>query len=385
MTEPKGRILIVDDDAHLRDSLRDNLELDGYEVDEAGTGAEALAAAAKGFDVILMDFNLPDATGIDVIHSIRKTDTDSQILMLTAHASLDAALRAIQEAVYDFLTKPVDFDHLKRAIAKALDKQRVERENRRLIKELKAANDEAKRANDKLLNLSNMKSKFMSMSSHDLSNALMTLQVSYEMLEQSITPTPEQAKRMQYIGGSITQIARLVEDLVDWAAIEQGKLRLERAEFAPGKLVEDAVVGPQSKAAQRGLELKVELEPSLPAVVGDKKRISQVLHNLLENALRHTQRGGTVTVFVSKSGGEVRFAVKDTGEGIAPTELSKIFESFYQTAANGGAERGRLGLGLSISREIVAMHGGRIWVESEGKGKGATFIFTVPLPAPAKA
>ena len=376
----KGRILLVDDDANLRDSMHDNLEMEGYSVQEAGTAAEALKkAGGGGFDVILMDFNLPDGTGIDAIRAIRKTNTETQILMLTAHASLDTALKAIQESVYDFLTKPVDFEHLKRVISKALDKLRIEQENRRLLQELK-------RANEQLLNLSNMKSKFMSMSSHDLSNSLMTLQVSYEMLQQTMQPTPEQAKRMQYISSWIEQIARLLEDLVDWAAIEQGKLRLEKAAFEPGQMIEDAVVGPQGKAVQRGITLKTEIQPGLPSLTADKKRISQVLHNLLENALRHTPRGGGVVVQVAKSGNDVRFAVKDSGEGIAPPELGKIFESFYQTSANGGgiAERGRLGLGLSISREIVAMHGGRIWVESEGLGKGATFFFTVPPVAAAQ-
>lgn len=376
--ETKGRILMVDDDANLRESVRDNLELEGYDVSEAGSQAEALDRVAKGsFDVILMDYNLPDATGIDVIRRIRKTNTESQILMLTAHASLDAALKAIQESVYDFLTKPVDFEHLKRVIAKALGKLRLEQENRRLIQELK-------RANEQLLNLSNMKSKFMSMSSHDLSNSLMTLQVSYEMLQQTMSPTPEQLKRMQYISSGIEQISRLIEDLVDWAAIEQGKLRLETASFDAGKMIEAAIVGPQGKAAQRGITLKAQVQPGLPPVVADKKRISQVLHNLLENALRHTPRSGTVTVLVGRSGSEVCFAVRDSGEGIAPEEASRIFESFYQSSGNGiGKEKGRLGLGLSISREIVSMHGGRIWVESEGLGKGATFFFTVP-PVPAQ-
>ncbi|MBI4425497.1 MAG: hybrid sensor histidine kinase/response regulator [Elusimicrobia bacterium] len=367
-----GRILVVDDDANLRESAKDNLELEGYEVDEAGTGAQALSrVASAAYDVILMDFNLPDGTGIDVIRGIRKTNTESQILMLTAHASLDTALKAIQESVYDFLIKPVDFNHLKRVIGKALDKLRLEQENRRLIQELR-------RANEQLLNLSNMKSKFMSMSSHDLSNSLMTLQVSYEMLQQTMNPTPEQAKRMQYISSGIEQISRLIEDLVDWAAIEQGRLRLEKAAFEPGKMVEEAVVGPQGKAAQRGISLKTSVQAGLPSVAADKKRLSQVLLNLLENALRHTPRGGAVTVSASRQGKELRLAVTDTGEGIAPAEVGKIFESFYQTAGNGGAERGRLGLGLSISREIVAMHGGRIWVESAGLGKGATFFFTVP-------
>ena len=230
-----------------------------------------------------------------------------------------------------------------------------------------------------------MKSKFMSMSSHDLSNSLMTLQVSYEMLSATLTPNADQAKRMQYISSGINQIARLIEDLVDWAAIEQGKLRMERSDFAPGKMVEDAIVGPQAKATQRGISLHPVVEPDLPSINADKKRVSQVLNNLLENALRHTAKGGAVSVHVSRTpAGEVRFAVKDTGEGIAPDEITKIFESFYQTAGDGGA-RGRLGLGLSIAREIVGIHGGRIWVESEGRGKGATFFFTVPVQKPAPA
>ncbi len=371
---PSGSILLVDDDAHLRETLRDNLELDAYRVEEAGSGAEALKKIEAAFyDVILMDFNLTDGTGIDAIRNIRKVNAESQILMMTAHASLDTAIKAIQESVYDFLIKPVDLAHLKRVIGKAIEKLRLEQENKRLVEELR-------RANAKLLNLSNLKSKFMSMSSHDLANALMTLQVSYEMLSATLHPSEEQAKRMQFISSGISQISRLIEDLVDWAAIEQGKLRLEKSEFPLGRLIEEAVVGPQGRAQQRGITVSTEIARGLPQVFADPKRISQVLHNLLENAIRHTLRGGTVTVLASEipASGELRVAVRDTGEGIAPAELEKIFESFYQGNGGGAAGGGRLGLGLSIAREIVSIHGGRIWVESEGKGKGATFFFTIP-------
>ena len=100
--------------------------------------------------------------------------------------------------------------------------------------------------------------------------------------------------------------------------------------------------------------------------------------NLLENALRHTQKGGQVTIRAERSDENVRFAVQDTGEGIDKSELEKIFNSFYQSSSSGGAGGGRLGLGLSISKEIVHSHGGSIWVESGGKGKGSTFYFTIP-------
>ncbi|TPW20964.1 MAG: response regulator receiver sensor signal transduction histidine kinase, partial [Elusimicrobia bacterium] len=365
------KILVVDDDANLRESVRDNLELEGYVVTEAGTGAEAMKAVVTGFyDVILMDFNLPDATGIDVIRDIRKVNTESEILMLTAHASLDTALKAIRESVYDFLVKPVDFDVLKRAISKAAEKLRLIQDNRRLIEDLR-------KANEQLLYLSNMKSKFLSMASHDLSNSLMTLQVSLEMLIGSMNPSEEQQKRMRYISNGISQLARLIEDLVDWASIESGKFRLEMEAQDPSKVVEDCVGAQLVRAQQRGIALKGELGKGLPRIQADKRRLTQVLGNLLENALRHTPKGGAVTVSAVKHEGAVRIGVSDTGEGIDPSEIQKIFESFYQPQSSHAA-RGRLGLGLSISKEIVHSHGGKIWVESAGKGKGASFLFTIP-------
>jgi signal transduction histidine kinase len=365
----KGKILIVDDDANIREGVGDILDVEGYETAMAGSTAEAVAQVKKtSFDVILMDYNLTDGTGIDAIRHIRGINADSQILMITGNASLDTAVKAIQESVDDFLTKPVSPDILKRAIAKSLEKMKLRQENRRLIEDLKKANDQLSR-------LSAMKSKFMSMSSHDLSNSLMTLQVSFEMLAQTLHPDEDQKKRMHYISNGIRQIARLIEDLVDWASIEQGKFRLETNLFDPGVMIEETVVGPQSRALARGLTLTTEIPKGLPTISADKKRLVQVLNNLLENAIRHTPKGGTITVKAERDGAAVRFSVRDNGDGIAPADLERIFESFYQGAGSSG---GRLGLGLSISREIVHSHKGRIWVESPGPGKGATFLFTIP-------
>jgi len=387
----KGSVLVVDDDANMRESIADNLEVEGYAVAQAASGAEAVAAVRqRAFDVIIMDYNLTDATGIDVIKRIRTVNAESQILMLTAHASLDTAVKAIQESVTDFMSKPVDFERLKHSIARAIEKLRLEVENKRLMADLQEKNAE-------LTRLNHMKSKFLSMSSHDLSNSLMTLQVSFEMLSQSITPDADQKKRMAYISNGIGQLARLIADLVDWASIEQGRFRLERGWFAPGGMVEEALVGPQGRAAARGIELSAQVEPKLPMVGGDKRRVMQVLNNLLENAIRHTSKGGKVTVRVSRvagpqsrtqggpapaaaaAGGDaVEFAVRDTGEGIASEDLPNIFDSFCQAKSQAGG--GRLGLGLSIAKEIVASHKGRLWVESPGLGQGATFHFTIPIP-----
>ncbi|MBI5623130.1 MAG: hybrid sensor histidine kinase/response regulator [Elusimicrobia bacterium] len=377
MDDAKAKVLVCDDEKNMRDTIRDNLEDAGYEVTEVATGPAAVAAAGKGaFDVILMDYKLMDPagkesmTGIEAIKQIRMRDTESQILMLTGHASLDIAVQSIQESVYDFIQKPVDIDYLKRRIGQATDKLRLQRENKRLIEELRQKNSELSSLND-------MKSKFMSMASHDLSNALMTLQVSFEMLSSTLVPDAEQKKRMTYISSGINQIRRLVEDLVDWASIEQGKFRLEKDWFSPAALVEEIVIGPQGRAAARGLSLKAQVNGSLPMVLADRRRISQVINNLLENAIRHTMKGGSVTLAVEAKGRDALFSVRDTGEGIAPEDHEKIFQSFCQGSSQ--QERGRLGLGLSISKEIVESHGGAISVASPGPGKGATFSFTLPF------
>jgi signal transduction histidine kinase len=375
----ESKILIVDDDAHLRETLRDLLEMEGYKVSEAESGAAAMKMVVSDFfHVILMDFNLTDKTGIEVIKDIRKLNTDSQILMMTAHASLDTAVKAIQESVYDFLIKPVDFNYLRRAIKKAEEKLYLEQENKRLIDMLKHNNEELDRLNG-------MKSKFMSMASHDLSNSLMTLQISFEMLAATITPNGDQKKKMDFISASIVQISRLIGDLVDWASIEQGKFRLEKNYFEMDKMVEEMVVGPKARAMQKNIEIAVEVLPGLRMVCADRRRIGQVLLNLLENAIRHTQRGGRIVVSVGPMDENVCVAVKDNGEGIDPEVLPKLGQSFYQPAG-GKSPHGRLGLGLSISKEIVQSHDGRIIVESEGVGKGSAFKFVIPfakeLPPP---
>lgn len=367
-----SKILIVDDDAHLRETLRDLLEMEGYAVFEAASGQEAMKKVVSDFfHVILMDFNLTDKTGIEVIKDIRKLNTDSQILMMTAHASLDTAVKAIQESVYDFLIKPVDFNYLRRAIKNAEEKLYLEQENKRLM-------DVLKRNNEQLESLNDMKSKFLSMASHDLSNSLMTLQISFEMLSSTIKPNADQTKKMAFINTSISQISRLINDLVDWASIEQGKLRMEKNYFEMDKMVDEIIEGPKARAHQKTIEVSSRAEANLQMVCADKKRISQVLLNLLENAIRHTQKGGKIVVISEPLDNAVCISVKDNGEGIEPKELTKLFQSFYQPQGS-KSPHGRLGLGLSIAKDIIQSHDGKIWVESEGIGKGSSFKFTIPF------
>ena len=361
-------VLIVDDDKNLRTVLRDLLEDAGYCVEEAASGAEAMKAVSKNcYPIIMMDYNLTDKTGIEVIQEIRKINTESKILMMTAHASLDTAIQAIQESVYDFLIKPVDFRNLLRVLKKAGENYRLEQENKKLLEALKKKNIELGRMNA-------LKSRFMSMASHDLSNLLMTLQLSTEMLSMTLNGDAGHKQKISYISDSIVRISRLVNDLVDWAAIEKGKFRLEKSSFDIKSALSDFLQVWKSRAAMSGIAINMEISQCLPVIFADQKRLGQVIMNLLENAVRHTHSGGKITVSVSAKSDSVLFSVSDTGSGISSDEINKLFNHEYS-----GSEGGRMGLGLTIAQEIVRAHGGKIWAESDGIGKGSSFRFSLPL------
>ncbi|WP_428898228.1 Signal transduction histidine kinase [Parelusimicrobium proximum] len=366
------KILIVDDDDNLRETLADLLEIEDYKVFQARNSDECMdLVATEFFNIILMDYNLPGETGLSIIKKIRAFNAETQILMVTAHASLNAMMQAMQESVYDFLIKPVDFDYLKRTIKRALDKYFLEQSNRELLAQLKKSNEDLKK-------LDNMKSKFFSIVSHDLSNSLMGLKMSFEMFVKKTQLDDDQRKRIALMQESIGQISHLIKDLVDWAAIEKGQLRVLPAPCDLTGLVESTVELFKDKAmSSKGILVSFVSTDDI-SLNADEKRIRQVLSNLLENAVRHTPDNGMIEVKVAKFNEKnAKVSVKDNGDGISPENASKLFESFSQIGEKGKV--GRLGLGLSISKEIIQNHGGKIWAESEGLGKGTIFSFTLPL------
>ena len=367
------KILVVDYDNNLRETLVDLLEIEGYKVYQAGTAAECLEiCASEFFNVILMDYNLPDEKGLDLIRKIRSFNQETQIIMITAYASLNAIMEAMQESVYDFLIKPVDFDYLKRTINRALDKYFLEQSNRELLAQLKTRNADLDRLN-------NMKSKFFSIVSHDLSNSLMTLKMSFDMLKKKLKPSQEQTQKMMFMDESIGQIEHLIKDLVDWAAIEKGKLRIEKAPFELTASLQKTASIFKAKADKRNIRVMFEANGPIP-VVADEKRIRQVISNILENAVRHTPDNGQIRIVVSKIDEKnAKVSVTDSGDGIEPEQAPHLFDSFVQLGDK--SRVGRLGLGLSIARDIILNHEGRIWAHSDGIGKGASFNFTLPIAA----
>jgi signal transduction histidine kinase len=218
--------------------------------------------------------------------------------------------------------------------------------------------------------------------SHELRTPLSTLRGYVEGLAEGVVEPTEETWTLLY--AEFERLGRLVDDLQRLSRAEAGQLDLSIAPMSPADAVRLAIGGMLPLFEEKGVDLKSAVSEDLPPVLADVDRVVQVLSNLLTNALRHTPDGGRVVVKAEASGDGVAFEVTDTGTGIAPEHLERLFERFYRVekSRSRGEARGGSGVGLAISRALVEAMGGRIRVDSPGPGEGATFAFTLPTSYP---
>jgi signal transduction histidine kinase len=223
------------------------------------------------------------------------------------------------------------------------------------------------------------KSEFLANMSHELRTPLNAVLGYAELIQDGIYgEVPEKIhgvlERVQQNG---RHLLGLINDVLDLSKIEAGQLSLSPAEYSLRELVLDVVSATEALAAEKKLALEVEVAADLPHGQGDERRLTQVLMNLVGNAIKFTE-AGAVSIRAKVEDGSFRVEVRDTGPGIAPADRERIFEEFQQVDTSSTRRKGGTGLGLAIARRIVELHGGRIWVEST-PGQGATFCFTLPL------
>jgi signal transduction histidine kinase len=173
-------------------------------------------------------------------------------------------------------------------------------------------------------------------------------------------------------------LAQILEDLLDISRIVAGKMRLEVRPVDVGQVISDAIGTVRPAAEAKGIALHAHLDTSGLTLNADRDRLQQVLWNLLNNAVKFTPAGGAITVEANANDREIQIAVSDTGRGIPPALLPHVFDRFTQGDTRLGREHRGLGLGLSIARNIVEMHGGTISADSEGEGKGSVFRVLLP-------
>ena len=239
-------------------------------------------------------------------------------------------------------------------------------------------NDELQRLYKELETASQHKSDFLANMSHELRTPLNAIIGFSQVLREGMFGEINE-KQKEYLEDILTSgnhLLSLINDILDLSKVEAGQVELQIAPFSLHDALERGVVMVRERALEHGVQVAFASCDGADVVTGDERRISQVIVNLLSNAVKFSPAGGAVDVHASQLNGEVHVSVTDTGPGIAPEDHDRIFEAFQQTDA-GIQQREGTGLGLALSKRLVELHGGRIWVESE-PGKGSTFVFTLP-------
>ena len=252
------------------------------------------------------------------------------------------------------------------------DRKEVEKERRELLEREREARKDAERANF-------AKQEFLATLSHELRTPLSTVLIWAHVLKLK-ADEPEHVRRAaEVIHQNARAQSQMISDLLDMSRIDSGKVRLEVQPVDVGEIVNAAVTSVLPAADAKEIGISRVIEPMAGAVRGDPSRLQQVLWNLLSNAIKFTPKGGRVKVAVARVGSYAKITVSDTGKGVAPEFLPYVFERFRQADSSHSREYGGLGLGLSIARQIVELHGGRINAMSAGLDRGASFEVELPV------
>ncbi|MEW6511594.1 MAG: ATP-binding protein [Bacteroidota bacterium] len=231
--------------------------------------------------------------------------------------------------------------------------------------------------------LDRQKSDFIATLSHEFRTPLTSVNMAVDILNQQILGplNPKQRELMASAREDCFRLTKLARELLQLSKLESGRLQLKNEELDIAAVVEFSLRPLQLQFNEKGIRLTSDMPAGVPHIVADEQQISWVITNLVSNALKYTDPGGSVTVRAREDGGSVRIDVQDTGHGIPREHLERIFDKFVQVKRAADATPGSVGLGLAIAKEIVEVYGGRIWAESE-PGKGSTFSFLLPVGQP---
>ena len=246
---------------------------------------------------------------------------------------------------------------------------------------LQAASDAAKAAN-------RAKSEFLSSMSHELRTPLNAIIGFSEVLQDQHfgALNEKQSRQIHHILSSGRHLLSLINDILDLAKVESGKMALELSPVHIAELIKSSLVMIKEKALKHHLQLQEDLAPELAdlTIPADERKLKQIMFNLLSNAAKFTPDGGEIKVVAMREAGDLVVSVSDTGIGIAPEDQERIFGAFEQVDSSYTRQQEGTGLGLGLTRRMVELHGGRIWVESAGKDRGSSFSFTIPIGLMAK-
>jgi len=386
-----GRLLVVDDEESLRITTAAILEKEGYTVDTASSGDEAIALMDEAdYDLVLTDLHMEGGDGLSVLNEIRRHSPLTISVVLTGFASVESAIAALQEGAYDYLVKPCDIDSMKHTIRRGVEHRRLmlaeqkartdlEQLNLDLERRIEERTAELTRLNAELAEANRAKDVFLATLSHELRTPLTPVVGWIKLLRSANLDEKSVAQALDAIERNAWLQSKLIDDLLDTSRIATGKLHFEPKPTDLNTIVNSAIDTVRANAASRSIQLSIDISPSTLVVMGEPVRLQQIAWNLISNAIKFTDPGGKVIISTHADGAHAQLRVEDTGVGIAPDFLPHVFDRFRQADGSTSRRHGGLGLGLAIADALAKLHGGKIEAESAGEGKGACFTLRVEL------
>jgi signal transduction histidine kinase len=372
-------VLVVDDEEKNVKLFKAILSHENLEVVVASNGQTALQLIEERLpDLILLDVMMPGMNGFDVCRLLKKEARTQMIpvLMVTALKEKEDRIMALHAGADDFLSKPIDGTEL---IVRVKSLLRI----KRYYDELTAKNRQIHEKNLQLEKMEDLKERLYHMIIHDLRSPLTSMLGAMELLQlDSEGLAPSQNEMVDVCLRGCQELRQMIDSVLDVYRIEDGNMKLHKETFDWSALIEqlEPLFLVQAQAKQIQLDFLDSFEPS--GISGDRNLLTRVVSNLLDNSIRHTQKGGTINVLSEQNSkhDSLLVSIKDSGNGIPKEYQQKIFDKFEQLPERQGEKRhGSCGLGLTFCKMAVEAHGGRIWVESEGEGTGATFCFELPI------
>ena len=334
-----------------------------------------------------------DSKHVVVINHAQGNPNISQRLVEMFHASAVIALPLIARGktmgvmwLVDTKT-PRQFSELEIEQANLISGQAaIAMDNAMLFKDLSRANRQLEESFERLKSLDSVKMEFFALLSHELRTPLTTIKGYADLLEDGVLGplNEEQQDKLAKISTGVDRLTKIVDNLADLSSIASKRYTMDIIPVSLGDLIGEAVRGIAFLAERKNINLFQDIPVDLPMVYVDRARIAQVVLNIINNAIKYTPPGGSITIRAKDEGDHVLVAVQDTGIGIPKRDLENIFSGFYHAGYKLSYEYKGAGLGLALSKGIIESHGGRIWAESE-VGKGSTFYFTLSKSAPVHA
>lgn len=367
------RLLLVDDEEQFRNAIARRLKKRGLVAEQAGSGEECLSILKqRPMDVVVLDVKMPGINGIETLTQIKKRYPQTEVILLTGHATTSDGVEGIKAGAFDYLTKPIELEHLAGKITQAQEKilRRVEKKKEA---QFRAKMEQQMIATERLASLGTLASGV----AHEINNPLAIIKESVGWMQlilkkEELADMPRRKdfeKAINKIASSIERAKRITHQLLGFVKKHDAVF----CETSLKVLVDEAVELVHRQAINKNIEIIQKIEPNLDNLWSEPYQIRQVLINLLTNAIHATGSGGSITIALKNADDQINMTLCDTGVGIPAENLKKIFEPFFSTKAPGEGT----GLGLFVTRGIIEKLGGKIEVKSK-VGHGTAFHVTLP-------